>query len=318
MKMSWGADTHGRRLLIAGRLMTAAALAGAWCFYWRSFQDESVPSRSAIPVAQMRSTPGFGAVWTVPEGMVSKRWARIGVRVWEAGKPLPLRLEVESAVTNQGSGRFCVMGNTLWFSASDQTNPLANGRKYEFEAGRPDHRAVFMAGGLLAIAVALGLACLPWRSWLSRAARKFSALTGTAAGTWNFAGLMVLSLAVLLWLLWLSSVSREVHIPPAAIIQKPEGQFCFSLPRWISSHRFRWETAQLFEGRKPLAPVTLETAKLETTSGSYVSASDKRLHFGLGPAETAKVEVYWPSGAHQTLEGVKANQFLEIREAEKS
>ena len=54
--------------------------------------------------------------------------------------------------------------------------------------------------------------------------------------------------------------------------------------------------------------------RIATTSGSYVSASDKRLHFGLGPAETAKVEVYWPSGAHQTLEGVKANQFLEIKE----
>jgi hypothetical protein len=57
--------------------------------------------------------------------------------------------------------------------------------------------------------------------------------------------------------------------------------------------------------------------RIATTSGSYVSASDKRLHFGLGPAETAKVEVYWPSGAHQTLEGVKANQFLEVKEPAK-
>jgi enediyne biosynthesis protein E4 len=57
--------------------------------------------------------------------------------------------------------------------------------------------------------------------------------------------------------------------------------------------------------------------RVATTSGSYVSASDKRLHFGLGPAETAKVEVFWPSGAHQTLEGVKANQFLEIKESVK-
>jgi enediyne biosynthesis protein E4 len=57
--------------------------------------------------------------------------------------------------------------------------------------------------------------------------------------------------------------------------------------------------------------------RIATTSGSYVSASDKRLHFGLGPAEIAKVEVYWPSGAHQTLEGVKANQFLEVKEPAK-
>jgi hypothetical protein len=58
--------------------------------------------------------------------------------------------------------------------------------------------------------------------------------------------------------------------------------------------------------------------RFATTAGSYISASDKRLHFGLGTAEIAKVEVHWPSGAHQILENVKAGQFLEIREPEKS
>ena len=57
--------------------------------------------------------------------------------------------------------------------------------------------------------------------------------------------------------------------------------------------------------------------RFATTSGSYISASDKRLHFGLGAAESAKVEVHWPSGAHQILENVKTNQFLEVREPEK-
>jgi enediyne biosynthesis protein E4 len=58
--------------------------------------------------------------------------------------------------------------------------------------------------------------------------------------------------------------------------------------------------------------------RFATTSGSYISASDKRLHFGLGPAEVAKVEVRWPSGTRQVLENVKADQFLEVREPEKS
>ncbi|HEY4050485.1 MAG TPA: ASPIC/UnbV domain-containing protein, partial [Acidobacteriaceae bacterium] len=58
--------------------------------------------------------------------------------------------------------------------------------------------------------------------------------------------------------------------------------------------------------------------RFATTAGSYISASDRRLHFGLGAAEVAKVEIHWPSGIHQILEGVKANQFLEIREPEKS
>ncbi|MGA9732931.1 MAG: CRTAC1 family protein, partial [Candidatus Acidiferrales bacterium] len=57
--------------------------------------------------------------------------------------------------------------------------------------------------------------------------------------------------------------------------------------------------------------------RFATTAGSYISASDKRLHFGLGDAETAKLEIRWPSGTHQVLENVKSNQFLEVREPEK-
>jgi hypothetical protein len=57
--------------------------------------------------------------------------------------------------------------------------------------------------------------------------------------------------------------------------------------------------------------------RFATSAGSYASASDKRLHFGLGTAESAKVEVVWPSGIHQTLNDVHADQFLDVREPEK-
>jgi len=57
--------------------------------------------------------------------------------------------------------------------------------------------------------------------------------------------------------------------------------------------------------------------RFATTAGSYESANDKRLHFGLGSAKTAKVEVFWPSGAHQVLNDVPVNQILEIREPER-
>jgi hypothetical protein len=56
--------------------------------------------------------------------------------------------------------------------------------------------------------------------------------------------------------------------------------------------------------------------RFATTAGSYESANDKRLHFGLGTAKTAKIEVFWPSGIHQSLNNVPADQFLEIREPE--
>jgi enediyne biosynthesis protein E4 len=54
-----------------------------------------------------------------------------------------------------------------------------------------------------------------------------------------------------------------------------------------------------------------------TTAGSYLSASDKRVHFGLGDSTSASVEVFWPSGLHQNLKDVKADQFLEVREPQR-
>jgi hypothetical protein len=52
-----------------------------------------------------------------------------------------------------------------------------------------------------------------------------------------------------------------------------------------------------------------------STASSYLSASDKRLHFGLGEDKSMKlIEVLWPSGTLQRLENIKANQILTVRE----
>jgi enediyne biosynthesis protein E4 len=57
--------------------------------------------------------------------------------------------------------------------------------------------------------------------------------------------------------------------------------------------------------------------RFATATGSYLSSNDKRLHFGLGTAETADVEINWPSGIHQIIKGAKADQFLVIEESVK-
>jgi enediyne biosynthesis protein E4 len=54
--------------------------------------------------------------------------------------------------------------------------------------------------------------------------------------------------------------------------------------------------------------------RFATSAVGYLSASDKRLHFGLGAAEKAKVDIVWPSGIHQTLNDVHADQYLEVTE----
>ena len=50
------------------------------------------------------------------------------------------------------------------------------------------------------------------------------------------------------------------------------------------------------------------------SQSSYCSCNDRRLHFGLGKAETADLEIQWPAGAKQTFEKVQANQLLILRE----
>jgi enediyne biosynthesis protein E4 len=47
---------------------------------------------------------------------------------------------------------------------------------------------------------------------------------------------------------------------------------------------------------------------------SYLSVSDRRLHFGLGSAETADLEIRWPNGNTEVIKGVSADHLVTIRE----
>ena len=53
-----------------------------------------------------------------------------------------------------------------------------------------------------------------------------------------------------------------------------------------------------------------------TTSGSYLSASDARVHFGLGSDSHATVEIFWPGGKRQVLEHVDADRIITVKEPE--
>jgi len=68
------------------------------------------------------------------------------------------------------------------------------------------------------------------------------------------------------------------------------------------------------------AEVTLTSASgsqyaTVSTASSYLSSSDKRVHFGLGKEKVVqKIEVRWPSGLRQTLKDVASDQILEVNE----
>ena len=53
----------------------------------------------------------------------------------------------------------------------------------------------------------------------------------------------------------------------------------------------------------------------EVRSGSsYCSQNDLRIHFGLAKAEKVDLEIQWPSGAVEKVQGVKANQTITVVE----
>jgi hypothetical protein len=60
-------------------------------------------------------------------------------------------------------------------------------------------------------------------------------------------------------------------------------------------------------GRKTQAQAVL-------SQSSFYSASDPRLHFGLGAETTVGIEVIWPSGFKERFNGIAANQLVTIKE----
>jgi hypothetical protein len=53
-----------------------------------------------------------------------------------------------------------------------------------------------------------------------------------------------------------------------------------------------------------------------TTSGSYLSASDSRVHFGLGTETRVSGEILWSSGRRQVLDGIAADRMVTMKEPE--
>jgi hypothetical protein len=55
-------------------------------------------------------------------------------------------------------------------------------------------------------------------------------------------------------------------------------------------------------------------AQAVLASSGYLSCNDRRVHFGLGSASTADLEIVWPSGLRESLKGVSADQLITIKE----
>ncbi len=108
---------------------------------------------------------------------------------------------------------------------------------------------------------------------------------------------------------WMDAVITVLGGPPVVLMNRGGSQHWLNIKlRGTRSNR---------DGLGARVRVNGQT-RYATTAGSYLSANDKRLHFGLGSAKAASVEITWPSGIRQALADVRANQFLEVREPDHS
>jgi enediyne biosynthesis protein E4 len=55
-------------------------------------------------------------------------------------------------------------------------------------------------------------------------------------------------------------------------------------------------------------------AQAVTAQSSYLSVNDRRLHFGLGAAQSADLEIRWPSGQRESVKAVAADRLVTILE----
>lgn len=55
-------------------------------------------------------------------------------------------------------------------------------------------------------------------------------------------------------------------------------------------------------------------AQAVLAASSYLSCGDRRLHFGMGAAATADLEIAWPSGARESVKNVHADQLVTLKE----
>ncbi len=66
------------------------------------------------------------------------------------------------------------------------------------------------------------------------------------------------------------------------------------------------QVVAIYEGRRQVQAVLAQA--------SYLSANDRRLHFGLGRAVSATLEIQWPNGRQEKIVDVKADQLVVIKE----
>jgi len=102
----------------------------------------------------------------------------------------------------------------------------------------------------------------------------------------------------------------NLNEPPSLLRNDVTGDF-----RWIKVKLIGTKCNRSAIGARVLARYGGKQQLQEVISqSSYCSTNDRRLHFGLGTAETADFDIWWPGGARQTFAKLAANRLYLLRE----
>lgn len=179
------------RLPDAGRaawLYVLAGLAVAALALWA--WSVGLPWRLRVDAATVKPDLGYAyiiateAQW--PLMLVADGEGRPGasiLQVFENGRALGPAHVSHDAVRQTGHGSFSHWNHAVWFSASDNSDPRANGRAYELRSTvRMDGRGAGVVAGL---GLALAVLAVAMRAWGRRLPRPFAVLrrTPVAAAT---------------------------------------------------------------------------------------------------------------------------------------
>ncbi|HOC55845.1 MAG TPA: hypothetical protein PKI20_09515 [Verrucomicrobiota bacterium] len=270
-----------QRYRLAGLLGSLVALVLAIVLLGKFFSQGSVSARVSIPAAEIQPAAGFRHTWHVPPGLRAAPWYRASVRIWEDGKPLPFRVENRQSVETEGMGRFGVAPFSVGveqreyvsLSASDNTRPATNGRKYELETQRPVYRLALLAAAALAAAVLMGLAALPKSFWTTTVQGILYPGQRRATLIRYLAVVLAFCAALLFSQLWPPArIIGHINMAPGALIHESGSEFRYRLPRWVRNDGMA-QYCRLYENSNLLKRTSDWGAQSDGAKGSFCASA---------------------------------------------
>ena len=112
------------------------------------------------------------------------------------------------------------------------------------------------------------------------------------------------------WSRGLDVVIVNLNEPPSLVRNDLTGK-----ENWIKIKLEGTKSNRSAIGSRVLAHYRGKTqAQALLSQSSFFSCNDPRLHFGLGTSVSVDVEIFWPSGTHESYKGMPANRLVTIRE----